>query len=578
MNQQKRFILAFALSMLVVLFYLIMNPPKKPETEIKPNGKDTPIITESDTKTSPIKDPSPVSETPGDTSALLLMTETEENTVTVSTDLYEVTFTNKGGTIKSFKLVKFLQECDKEDKSMIDLVPNDLTDEDGNPIDITDNPDNGLPFLFYADGLDELKQTIYSLSKNDMVDGKRVIEFKGVTSTNLEVTKRFTLSNDTYSINLDIEIRNLGETETVLKDLRVNWGPGIIKTNLTKLDRRYYGPTFKVDDKKKAKRMKKKEGEKKIEGAVDWILTSSKYFTVAIIERPDTKVKADGIYYFILKNDKLNIGLYYDSLKLAPSESKTIKLKSYLGPKQKAEVQKFDEDLTEITSFKVIAGLGFISDFLLVLMKFLYRFIPNYGVVIIIITLLFKLVFYPLTHKSMKSMKKMQDIQPILQDLQKRYKDDPKQLQQETMRMYKTYGVNPFSGCLPLLIQTPIFIALYTTFGGAIELRCAPFLFWIQDLSRPDTVAMISNFSVNILPILMGVAMLGQQLVQGSQKNQSQQTAFLKFLPLMFLFFFWNFPSGLVLYWLMNNIFTIIQTMIINKTSESSKKHELVAK
>lgn len=563
MDQQKRFILAFTLMMVILFGWMLLNPPKKQN----PDLQDTPVVNEeisSDTTTKPVtvSDSSPItltdSESDTDSEPVVEPFIQKELEHSISTELFDIKFSNRGGVVKSLKLNKYT-DCGSDNPERVNLVPDDLPEDN-----------TTYPFQVLAEDHPELLKPIYDFNKDyDPQSQQYTIEFHGILENGLEITKRFILSDNTYSIKLEVELENNSEEKISVSDLRLNWGPGILRTKLNKLDRRYFGPILKVDGKKTTKGIKKQVDLKEFEGNIDWILSGSKYFVVAFKPVSKDSIAPDLCYYFIESEFNLNIGLQYNEISIDPGSTETIKVDSYLGPKKKSEVAKFDENLTDITSFKGI--FGFISNIFLELMKFIYKLIPNYGVVIIIITLLIKLVFYPLTHKSMTSMKKMQEVQPILQELQKKYKDDPKKLQEETMRIYKNFGVNPFSGCLPLLIQMPIFIALYTTFGGAIELRCAPFIFWIQDLSSPDTVATIAGFPINILPILMGVAMLSQQMIQGSSQAQSQQTKFLKFLPLVFLIFFWKFPSGLVLYWLMNNIFTIIQTLIINKISDSGK-------
>ena len=165
-------------------------------------------------------------------------------------------------------------------------------------------------------------------------------------------------------------------------------------------------------------------------------------------------------------------------------------------------------------------------------------------------------------------MKKMSKIQPELKKLQAQYKDDPKKLNEETMKLYKIFKVNPMGGCLPVLVQLPFFWAIYSAFSVSIELRGANFIFWIKDLARPDTIATIFGMPINILPILMGVAMYLQQEIQGTQHSQSDSAKYMKFLPFVFLIFFWNMPSALVLYWLTNNILSIIQTLVIYRQNE----------
>ncbi|HDS09068.1 MAG TPA: hypothetical protein ENN73_02470, partial [Firmicutes bacterium] len=417
MDQQKRFLIAFGLTMVIVTIFMIMNPPKKPG-EIKPEPVDI-VQTDVETVTIPIVS--------SDTTDIAIETLTpepflnqvfEKQEETFSNDLFEVTFTNHGGAISSFKLNRFTN-CDAENPERIDLVPNDIK----NGIKI-------FPLSLVCEKVPALSESIYSFTKLESTQ----VDLFGVTPDNLQITKRYKIAEDTYSLELEIELLNTSTSSRDLKDLRINWGPGIIRTDLSKLDKRYFGPIFKVNDKKTTKQIKKKESEKKFEGSVDWILTGSKYYAVVLKESSETKQRASGAYYFVESDHQLNIGLYYDNITLEPDQPVTLKIKSYLGPKLTKEVDKFDKTLSEIASFRGI--FGFLSNIFLEFMKFLYRYIPNYGIVIIIITLLFKLAFYPLTHTSMKSMKKMQEIQPILQELQKKYKDNPQLLQQETMRMY----------------------------------------------------------------------------------------------------------------------------------------------
>jgi YidC/Oxa1 family membrane protein insertase len=209
---------------------------------------------------------------------------------------------------------------------------------------------------------------------------------------------------------------------------------------------------------------------------------------------------------------------------------------------------------------------------LLVSMQFLYKFVHNYGIAILILTLLIKIIFWPLGNKSYKSMKDMQKLQPKLAELREKYKNDKTKISQETMALYKTHKVNPVGGCLPMVIQIPVFFGLYKTLLYAIELRHAPFCLWIQDLSAPDTLfghipswfPLIGGFAIGPLPILMGATMFIQQKMSPPAGEPMQQKMML-LMPVIFTFMFLNFPSGLVLYWLFQNILSIGQQHYINK-------------
>ncbi|HOL34621.1 MAG TPA: YidC/Oxa1 family membrane protein insertase, partial [bacterium] len=189
--------------------------------------------------------------------------------------------------------------------------------------------------------------------------------------------------------------------------------------------------------------------------------------------------------------------------------------------------------------------------------------IPNWGFSIIILTILIKIIFFPLTRSSLRSMKQLQKLRPYLQDIQKKYKDNPQMLQKEMMNLYKEYKINPFGGCLPMLIQIPIFVGFFLALRNSIFLRGSKFIFWIKDLSLPDTVATIGNIPINILPLLMFASSFFQQKMTPSVE-QSQKFMNIM-LPLMMLVLFYNFSSGLLLYWVTMNIFGLVEQYYIYK-------------
>jgi YidC/Oxa1 family membrane protein insertase len=196
------------------------------------------------------------------------------------------------------------------------------------------------------------------------------------------------------------------------------------------------------------------------------------------------------------------------------------------------------------------------------------RLTHNYGIDIILLTILIKIIFYPLSVKSYKSMKEMQKMQPIISKLKEKYKDDKQKLNQEMMDLYKKKGINPMGGCLPMIIQIPVFFALYKALSGAIELRHAPFMLWINDLSAPEDLFSFSiagySLPIRILPLVMGVTQVIQQKMTPTSADPIQEKMML-FMPIFFTFLFWGFPSGLVLYWLVNNVISIAQQYYINK-------------
>ncbi|MXW79035.1 MAG: membrane protein insertase YidC [Gemmatimonadetes bacterium] len=231
----------------------------------------------------------------------------------------------------------------------------------------------------------------------------------------------------------------------------------------------------------------------------------------------------------------------------------------YLGPLNYDELIGYEAELEQAIDFgwPIVSQ---ISRFLLILFIAAHQYIPNYGWIIVLFAVVIKIIVYPLTHKTYESAAKMQELQPKITALREKYKNDNQRLSRETMKLYKEEGVNPLSGCLPLLLQMPIFIALYNLFGKTIELRQAPFVLWIQDLSLPDEL-LIGGFGLHVLPLLMAVSMLIQQKMT---MKDPKQAVLVYMMPVVMIFIFWSMSSGLVLYWTIFNVLTIGQQLLVN--------------
>jgi YidC/Oxa1 family membrane protein insertase len=246
--------------------------------------------------------------------------------------------------------------------------------------------------------------------------------------------------------------------------------------------------------------------------------------------------------------------LEFPGVKLAPGETWKKEFQLYLGPKEFTRLKKMKGDEDRIMNFGMFR---IVSEVLLSGMHRLKGWLGNYALAIIALTLIIKTLLWPLQNVATRSMKRMQLLQPKMTELKEKYKDDPTRMNQEVMKLYKEYGVNPFSGCLPMLIQIPIFFGFYSMLGSAIELRNSSF-FWVHDLSQPDTIAHLAGIPVNILPLLMAGTMLWQMAISPKSGDPVQQRVFM-FMPLMFVFFCYNFASALALYWTVQNLFSIVQ-------------------
>ena len=305
----------------------------------------------------------------------------------------------------------------------------------------------------------------------------------------------------------------------------------------------------------------------KIESSSEWIAAKNDYFVTAMLnctERPSgfsaTVTRQDGVEAYVPQS--VSAEAAFKSVK----DEREYTL--YVGPKKQAIL--WDLGLKDVMDFGVWRWLCYGMVWVL---NLFYSLIPNYGVAIILLTILVRILFWPLTHKSTISMRKMQEIQPLLKEIQSKHKGNPQRLQQETWQLYREHKVNPLSSCLPMLVQIPVFFALFVVLRGAVELRYAPFL-WIKDLSQPE--ALFASWfpfgGLNVLPILMAVTMALQSALTPSSGDRSQQRMMMVFMPIMMLVMFYNFASALSLYWTLSQVISIGQTWWIRKKYGTSSK------
>lgn len=304
-----------------------------------------------------------------------------------------------------------------------------------------------------------------------------------------------------------------------------------------------------------------------ISRVLDWVGVTNRYFFIGIT--PDPK---DYIFAFDQRvQETYLLGISHPYFKgKAIEDNFTI----YTGPKDRRILKRYGNDYESVMSSRILKP---IVVFLELMIDIFYRFTKNYGIAIILMTIVIKIILHPLTYKSFSSMRRMSALQPKMTEIRERYKNNPQQMNKELSALYRKEKVNPMGGCLPILLQLPIFYALYTLLSGMIGLRNESFL-WINDLSLPDTVATIrvaipllgyriggqGYTDINILPFIMtGTTLLQSKLTSGG--GASQQGKMMTYLfPLMFFFIFWNMPSGLVLYWTIQNILTVGQQYFIN--------------
>ncbi len=466
--------------------------------------------------------------------------------VMVETPLMRIVFTTAGAHVTSWQLKKYRLD----NGAPVDLVAfHGLSETPG-------------PLAAWADP--EQARSVYQVGKKGLdlsqPNTSGTLTFKQVSATGLELEKRLTFHADRYDVGVEITVRNLSGGEETVQP-RVVWGPGL-RNSKDKAASTLHPPTLWVDGKRVQEELSKINGEKLVSGQVSWAALQDSYFVAALLP------KEEGLNAFVMKGteDQPIVGLIEAKTLLRPGGDTALIAKVFAGPRDLELLRGEGQHLDQLID---LGWFDFLARPALWLLKFLYHFTGNYGIAIILVTVMQKVAFYPLTMKSMKSMQAMQSIQPKVQAIQERYKNNPQKKQEETMALYKKHGVNPMGGCLPMLVQIPIFIALYNALSNSVELWQAHFL-WIRDLTQPDSLFKLTvwgghEFNFNLLALLMGVSMWVQQKMSPTGGDPRQAQMMLWMMPILFTFMFWGFPSGLVLYWFVNNVLQIGQQWLINR-------------
>jgi len=409
-------------------------------------------------------------------------------------------------------------------------------------------------FLITRIGGDEIQPIPY-----DVVTREEPLLLKGIAGNAISVTKKYIFSDDAYHVTMELGLEN--ESERTIDTYYEIVASSNIKAD-NKLDRRYINIVAKAGEDIRRENGKKGEGVYR-EGDIEYIGLQNKYFS--LLCKPGAKTT--GARLLRTENDEPLAKIRTSRFTIGPGEKVQHTYLLYLGPNKEDVLKNYNLSGALNRGF-----LGGISNALLAGLKFFHKITRNYGISIVLLAILVNLLLFPLSRKSYSSMKKMQDLQPHIEELRNTHKDNPQKLNKEMMDLYKRFNVNPLGGCFPLLLQIPVFIALWQALMRSLELRGARFL-WIKDLSMPDavplpfTAPLIGN-SLNILPILMAICTLLQQRVmaqrnkaQSEQARQQQQIMFI--MPVVFLFIMYNFPSGLVLYWLTNTLLTMFEQRAI---------------
>ncbi|HCG78120.1 MAG TPA: membrane protein insertase YidC [Oceanospirillales bacterium] len=469
--------------------------------------------------------------------------------ITVQTDVLNVEINPKGGQVVSVRLPQYSKSIKQKD------VPFTLLENSNTRLFIAQSG------LVGRDGIDKNNGALYSTENTEYTlnEGEETLEVVLThQSEKAYVEKIFTFTRGEYLMDVRYKVRNIsqepwqGAFYAQLKrdgsdDPSQSSSMGMqayLGAALTTSEERYQKVGF--DDLEEGKFKSVEEG--------GWAAILQHYFVSAWIPAQDQQHTYNGRY---VKGNYI-FGFYDNSVSVAPGETATMGAQLYTGPKIQDRLEEIAPNLNLVIDYGI---LWWVAQPLFWLLDNIHDFVGNWGVAIILLTVLIKLVFFKLSAMSYRSMANMRKVAPKMAEIKERYGDNREKLGQEMMKLYKTEKINPLSGCLPILVQMPVFIALYWVLMESVELRQAPFFLWIEDLSIKDPLF--------ILPLLMGASMFIQFKLNPTPPDPMQARV-MQLMPVIFTVFFLWFPAGLVLYWVVNNVLSIAQQYVITKQIEKS--------
>ena len=533
--ENQRIFLAIFLSLAILIGYqYFFVPPQPPAPEV------------AATATAPAQPPAALS-----TAVAPVQPVAQGRDIQVSTSLYSAVISETGGMVKSFRLKQF-REALAHDSGDKELVKTTL--QEGLPLNFSWGVEPGaIPPVVYQAGAEQVRVEH---------GGQAELTMRGRLPSGVEVVRILRMTDQQYLLELTVQVINATDQPLSGAPYLTLGNRPFAKGNTAA----FHGPAALVDGAlSEIKPDDLKKGSKSLTGQVGWTGYEDNYFLAAIVPSAEGHHTAN----FSLSGDEVVHTVVAGPIdQLQPGQQHQYKYVVYMGPKHLDTLKAAGHELARSVDF---GWFDLMAKPTLYLLNFLYRYLGNYGVAIILVTVLIKLAFWPIAQKGMESMRTMQKLQPKMAKLREKYKDDKVRQQQEMMKLYQTYKVNPVGGCLPMVLQIPVFFALYKVLLMTIELRHAPFLWWITDLSAPDRLFIGFDIpflgGIPVLTLLMGASMFLQQKMTPSTGDPTQQKVMM-FMPLIFTFMFLNFASGLVLYWFVNNLLSIGQQYLVNSKAD----------
>ena len=544
---ERRALIAVVISLLVLVVYqeVILKRWYPPPSQEEAGGEAAPVAP-------PVVSQAPAA--PADEAAPAEKPTREGQRIRVETDLYIATFTTAGARLESFQLKDYQTTVDPSSALQETVVPGQGGELPfGVELRGANTPALGDTNAVYT-------ATAGSLTLNGGESGSLDFTWHGEPLT---LQKRFTFHADRYEFESTVVAENVPPAYT---ELGITWTKGIESPPFgaeTVFDKTALLNGRKLIEYPFDKLAEAKTEQAAADATIGWAGFSGRHFLEAIISEGPVTPRV----WLKLRDHTVEEKIQFP----ISAGAATTKLDIYIGPKDVDALATVGHDLERAVA---LGTFSFIALPLMHALKFLHRFTGNYGVAIILLTMGIKILFIPLTKRSFQSMREMQKLQPQMAKLREKYKDDSETMNKEIMELYRRHKVNPLGGCLPMILQIPVFIGLYSALMNAVELRHAPFMWWIHDLSAPDRLGTLQipfmdwphPPGIPVLTLLMGISMFLQQWMSPSAGDPQQQKVMM-IMPVMFTFMFVNFPAGLALYWLVNNVLTIAQQYYINRTA-----------
>lgn len=542
--ETKRIILALVLSFAVFFGWQLLFPQPQTTQPVAQTDGQTPGQTSGQTTGQTSQ--AAVPQTPATVQEAGPVVATQGRNVTVTTPLYTAHFDTQGGLLEGLQLNHYFKTVPikgQPEPEKIDMVT------------------GGASLGLLVDGARTWENAQWDTEVQDVTieEGTDTLIFRGRIE-GYDIERILTFEANNYLIKEEVRVTSTGASSADLVITRQAATDALTSLsttyNMTQLVWMVNGALDNESDQKDLRN----EGLPPVSGPT-WGAIDNNYFVLAV--QPGESTVLDGG----MTGDTFFMNLKSATGSIRPGENKSVRTSYFIGPKERDLLAAASPELSKCVDF---GWFDVIAKPLLISLVWLHQYVHNWGVAIIILTVIIKLIFWPLSQRSYKSMEQMKKIQPMVQKLREKYKEDKQRLNQETMQLYKTYKVNPAGGCLPMVVQIPVFFGLYKALLGAIELRHAGFIdmlpftdmVWLADLSAKDPYY--------ITPLIMGGTMFLQQLMTPTAGDPTQKKL-MYIMPVVFTFLFLNFPSGLVVYWLCNNVLSIAQQWGIAQGGKRNK-------